>query len=41
MTKRQRVEATLRGEPVDRIPLAYWMHNFHAAGDAARAHRSA
>jgi len=28
MTKRERVLAALRGEPVDRVPLAFWLHNF-------------
>ena len=28
MTKRERVMAALRGEPVDRVPLAFWLHNF-------------
>jgi len=28
MTKRDRVLAALRGDPVDRVPLAFWMHNF-------------
>jgi len=28
MTKRQRVMAALRGEAVDRVPLAFWLHNF-------------
>jgi uroporphyrinogen decarboxylase len=30
MTGRERVMAALRGEPVDRVPLAFWMHNFAA-----------
>jgi uroporphyrinogen decarboxylase len=30
MTKRDRVMAALRGEPVDRVPLSFWMHNFAA-----------
>ena len=30
MTNRERVMAALRGEPVDRVPLAFWMHNFVA-----------
>jgi uroporphyrinogen decarboxylase len=28
MTKRQRVTAALRGRAVDRVPLAFWLHNF-------------
>ena len=28
MTKRQRVLSALRGEPVDRVPLSFWLHNF-------------
>src|SRR6267142_373502 len=28
MKKRDRVMAALRGEPVDRVPLAFWLHNF-------------
>ncbi len=28
MTKRERVLAALRGDPVDRVPLSFWMHNF-------------
>jgi uroporphyrinogen decarboxylase len=28
MTPRQRVTAALRGEPVDRVPLSFWLHNF-------------
>jgi uroporphyrinogen-III decarboxylase len=28
MTKRQRVMAALQGRPVDRLPLAFWLHNF-------------
>jgi uroporphyrinogen decarboxylase len=28
MTKRERVLAALRGEPVDRVPIAFWLHNF-------------
>ncbi len=30
MTSRERVMAALRGEPVDRVPLAFWLHNFVA-----------
>ena len=28
MTKRERVEAALRADPVDRVPLSFWLHNF-------------
>src|SRR5216117_503591 len=28
MTKRERVLAALRGDPVDRVPLSLWLHNF-------------
>jgi uroporphyrinogen decarboxylase len=28
MTNRERVMAALRGEALDRVPLAFWMHNF-------------
>ena len=34
MTKRERVMAALRGEPVDRVPLAFWMHNFATENSA-------
>jgi uroporphyrinogen decarboxylase len=34
MTKRQRVMAALRGAPVDRVPLAFWLHNFVAENSA-------
>jgi uroporphyrinogen decarboxylase len=34
MTKRQRVAAALRGEPVDRLPLAFWLHNFASENSA-------
>ena len=30
MTRRARVLAALRGEPVDRVPLGFWMHDFAA-----------
>jgi uroporphyrinogen decarboxylase len=30
MTNRERVLAALRGEAVDRVPLAFWMHHFEA-----------
>jgi uroporphyrinogen decarboxylase len=35
MTKRERVLAALRGEPVDRVPLAFWLHNFATENSAA------
>src|SRR2546421_6009833 len=45
MTKRARVLAALRGEPVDRVPLSFWLHNFvienSAAGLAAETLRLA
>ena len=28
MNKRERVMAAVRGEPVDRVPLSFWLHNF-------------
>ena len=28
MNKRERVEAALRGEPVDRVPISMWGHNY-------------
>jgi uroporphyrinogen decarboxylase len=34
MTKRQRVTAALRGQAVDRVPLAFWLHNFTAENSA-------
>jgi len=34
MTKRQRVMAALRGRAVDRVPLAFWLHNFAAENSA-------
>jgi uroporphyrinogen decarboxylase len=33
-TKRQRVTAALRGERVDRVPLAFWLHNFATENSA-------
>jgi uroporphyrinogen decarboxylase len=30
VTKRERVLAALRGDPVDRVPLSFWMHHFAA-----------
>ena len=35
MTKRERVLAALRGDPVDRVPLSFWLHNFVAENSAA------
>jgi uroporphyrinogen decarboxylase len=34
MTKRERVMAALRGEAVDRVPVAFWLHNFVAENSA-------
>jgi len=34
MTKRQRVLAALHGKVVDRVPLAFWLHNFAAENSA-------
>lgn len=36
MNKRERVMAAIRGEPVDRVPLSFWLHNF-AREDSAPA----
>ncbi len=33
-TKRARVLAALRGEPVDRVPVSFWLHNFAAENSA-------
>lgn len=33
-TKRERVLAALRGGPVDRVPVAFWLHNFAAENSA-------
>jgi uroporphyrinogen decarboxylase len=33
-TKRERVLAALRGDPVDRVPLSFWLHNFVAENSA-------
>src|SRR2546423_14681581 len=35
MTKRARVLAALRGEPVERVPLSFWLHNFVTENSAA------
>jgi uroporphyrinogen decarboxylase len=34
MTRRQRVTAALAGRAVDRVPLAFWLHNFAAENSA-------
>ena len=34
MTKRERVMAALRGAPVDRVPVAFWLHNFATENSA-------
>ena len=34
MTKRQRVMAALRGREIDRVPLAFWLHNFATENSA-------
>jgi uroporphyrinogen decarboxylase len=34
MTPRERVTAALRGAPVDRVPLAFWLHNFATENSA-------
>jgi uroporphyrinogen decarboxylase len=36
MTRRERVTAALRGQDVDRVPLAFWAHNF-ATENSAKA----
>ena len=33
-TKRERVTAALRGEPVDRVPVSFWLHNFATENSA-------
>src|SRR5438128_3374502 len=35
MPKRERVLAALRGDPVDRVPLSFWLHNFVTENSAA------
>jgi uroporphyrinogen decarboxylase len=35
MTPRERVLAALRGAPVDRVPLSFWLHNFATENSAA------
>jgi uroporphyrinogen decarboxylase len=34
MTKRERVLAALSGAPVDRVPVAFWLHNFATENSA-------
>jgi uroporphyrinogen decarboxylase len=34
MTKRERVMAALRGEPVDQVPVSLWLHNFATENSA-------
>jgi uroporphyrinogen decarboxylase len=34
MTPRERVLAALRGAPVDRVPLSFWLHNFATENSA-------
>src|SRR5512140_3912414 len=34
MNKRERVMAAIRGEPVDRVPVSFWLHNFAAEHSA-------
>jgi uroporphyrinogen decarboxylase len=34
MTKRERVMAALHGEAVDRVPVAFWLHNFATENSA-------
>lgn len=35
MNKRERVLAAIRGEPVDRVPYSFWLHNFAREHSAA------
>ena len=35
MTPRERVWATLRGEPVDRPPVSFWGHFYHRESSAS------
>lgn len=35
MTKRDRVMAALHGQPVDRVPVSFWAHNFATENSAA------
>jgi len=34
MNKRARVMAAIRGEPVDRVPVSFWLHNFASENSA-------
>src|SRR5215510_10803401 len=34
MTRRERVMAVVRGDPVDRVPVSLWMHNFATENSA-------
>ena len=34
MTRRERVMAALAGRPVDRVPIAFWLHNFATENSA-------
>ena len=34
MNKRTRVMAAVRGEPVDRVPVSFWLHNFASESSA-------
>lgn len=34
MNKRERVMAATRGEPVDRVPVSFWLHNFTSENSA-------
>src|SRR5919198_3015850 len=34
MTHRERVRAALRGDPVDRVPISFWLHNFATENSA-------
>ena len=34
MSARARVTAALRGDPVDRVPVSLWTHNFTAENSA-------
>jgi uroporphyrinogen decarboxylase len=34
MNKKERVDAALRGEPVDRVPASVWGHDYEHEGSA-------
>ena len=34
MTRRARVLAALCGDPVDRVPISFWLHNFATENSA-------